>query len=284
MFHCLVGAAMGPRIAPHNSSVSDSFEQKDTVSTQIDSASRAKLTAMLEQYYEAMLFEDNAVKCQECDFLIGACNDIKIKTFVASSILKHYINPPLMGEEAVAIYLYEKWFRDGGLKIVDEWDAFEAEMFYTFNKQSMIDSPAPQLTLYDANDASYNIPQKGEASIIFFYDPTCSKCKLIVAGLPKILSQVKFPIYFYAVNAGVQKEEWLEFQSKFEYDNSLVKVYHLWDPEISSNYQIKYGVTTTPKMYFIDPSGTILGRRLELESLKQILQVYEEYYTNKESL
>ena len=45
---------------------------------QVDSSSMAKLSDMLEQYYDAMLFEDNAVKESECDYLIESCKDFLV--------------------------------------------------------------------------------------------------------------------------------------------------------------------------------------------------------------
>ena len=63
---------------------------------QVDSTSRARLSEMLEQYYETMLFIDNSEKEQECDYLIESCKDSLVRQFVASSILDHYMNPPLM--------------------------------------------------------------------------------------------------------------------------------------------------------------------------------------------
>ena len=160
---------------------------------QVDSTSRARLSEMLEQYYETMLFIDNSEKEQECDYLIESCKDSLVRQFVASSILDHYMNPPLMGEESVAIYLYEKWFLNGPVTIGDEWKAFEASMFYQFNRLSMIDMPAPSLELYDPNGEKCAALLEGSPAVLYFYDTSCAKCKLASAWLPIVMGTVSLP-------------------------------------------------------------------------------------------
>lgn len=251
---------------------------------QVDSLSAARLTGMLDSYYSAMIFEDNSVKESECDFLIESCTDSLVRQFVAYSILEHYMEPPLMGEESVAVYLYEKWFIHGGVKIADSWDAFQAELFYRTNKFCLVDMPAPVLNVKGDDGKELLMPSQGP-SVLFFYDIHCAKCKLMTSGLVRQLSKVGFPITLYAFYASDEDYEgWLAYRQKLTVDNANVRVVHCWDPEMSSDYVTSYGVTTTPKVYFIDENMIIRGRRLEEDSLGQILQIYESYYYEKESI
>ncbi len=247
------------------------------LSAQVDSLSLAKLNAMLDEYYEAMIFEDVSVKERECDFLIESCKDSTVRVEVAHSILKHYMEPPLMGEEAVAIYIYEKWFANGEVKISDSWDAFQAELFYRTNRLCQLDMPSPVLRATDDKGLALDMPGSGPA-VIYFYDIHCSKCRLLTSLLADQLSKVKFPLTLYAFYAGDDYDGWLAYREKFKMDNPSVKVKHVWDQDMSSDYVTNYGVTSTPKLYFIDENKIIRGRRLEGDSLGQILSIYESYY------
>ena len=248
---------------------------------QVDSASRVRLSEMLEQYYDAMIFEDNTVKESECDYLIESCKDSIVRQFVATEILEHYMDPPLMGEEAVAIYIYEKWFMTEKVHIADSWKDFEANAFYQFNHQSMIDMVAPELTLYDERGKEFVIPGN-EIGILYFYDTSCAKCKLTSSWLPSVLANVRIPIVFYAVYCGTDAESWHDFTRSFNGGSENVKVIHLWDPQMDSDYQMKYGVTSTPKLFFVDDAHIIRGRRLDKTALEQILTIYESYYGQSE--
>lgn len=249
---------------------------------QVDSLSLAKLDAMLDNYYEAMVFEDVSVKEGECDFLIESCKDSLVRREVAYAILEHYMDPPLMGEEAVAIYIYEKWFASGKVTIPDSWDAFQAELFYRTNKACQLDMPAPVLKVTSDKGVMQNVPGSGPA-VIYFYDIHCSKCRLLTAVLTSQLLKVKFPLTLYAFYAGDDYEGWLAYRDKFKIDNPNITLEHVWDQDMSSDYVTNYGVTTTPKLYFIDENKIIRGRRLEGDSLGQILSIYESYYYEQNS-
>ncbi|MBO4469329.1 MAG: hypothetical protein J5740_02975 [Bacteroidales bacterium] len=244
---------------------------------QLDSTRLAPLDSLLGEYYEAMIYEATPAKYQECDFLIESCKDSLVRQWVATRILEHYMdNPPLMGEEAVAIYVYDKWFASGKIKIADDWLAFSAKLFVDFNRASMLGMKAPVISLLPPMGTEKIVaPEKGMPSVLYFYDTSCSKCKVTSAVLPHAFEGVSFPVTMFMIYTGQDGDEWAEFRSAFSVDNPNVRVVHAWDPEIESDYQKQYGVLTTPKMFLVGTDGIIEGRRLEVESLVQLLSIYE---------
>jgi hypothetical protein len=53
--------------------------------------------------------------------------------------------------------------------------------------------------------------------------------------------------------------------------SDAVSVSHLWDPQIDSDYQRKYGVIQTPRIFLVDPDGVIVGRGLDAKALSRML-------------
>ncbi len=51
------------------------------------------------------------------------------------------------------------------------------------------------------------------------------------------------------------------------------RIFNLWDPEIASDYQMKYGVLQTPRMFLIDKEGIIIGRGLDSDALERLLDI-----------
>jgi hypothetical protein len=49
---------------------------------------------------------------------------------------------------------------------------------------------------------------------------------------------------------------------------------HVWDPELESDYQRKYGVLQTPRMFLIAPDGTVVGRGLDTPALQMLVDKY----------
>ena len=249
---------------------------------QLDSTRLAPLDSLLGEYYEAMIYETMPNKLQECDFLIESCPDSLVRQWVATRILEHYMdNPPLMGEEAVAVYLYDKWFASGKIMIADDWLAFSARLFVDFNRASLLGMQAPGLELLPpVGPDKVLAPRKGVPTVLYFYDASCSKCKATSIMLPRVLESVSFPLDLVMVYTGQDGDEWAEFRSGFSCANPNVGIIHAWDPETESDYQKKYGVLTTPKMFLVGADGKIEGRRLEVESLAQLLGIYESVLEN----
>lgn len=250
---------------------------------QLDSTRLAPLDSLLGEYYEAMIYEPLPAKYQECDFLIESCKDTLVRQWVATRILEHYMdNPPLMGEEAVAIYVYDKWFASGKLKIADDWLAFSAQLFVDFNRSSLLGMKAPVLSLLPPmGSEKVVVPAKGVPSVLYFYDTSCSKCKATSIMLPQVLDNVSFPLTMFMIYTGQDGDEWAEFRAAFSVANPNVKLVHAWDPEIESDYQKQYGVLTTPRMFLVGADGVIEGRRLEVEALAQLLGIYETILEDK---
>ena len=274
---------------------------------QTDSSRFAPLGAKLVEYYDAMIREPLHVQAQECDFLILTAADSLVRQFVAQDIYRHYIQSSLMGAENLAVYVFDKWFATGEVKMQDSEEFRQAQVYADFNRQSLIGKRAPQLelttvdgsivTLFSggsstvdsamSTDGSHSVdrslsavtsssrtghssgnvnPSASKFSVLYFYDTDCAKCKLETIFLNAFLSLKSYPIDFYAVYVGDNQQEWQSY-----YADNLTGAVHLWDPEMKSDFQRKYGVTQTPRMFLISPDGVILGRGLDTQALGMML-------------
>ncbi len=245
---------------------------------QPDSLMLAKLDTMLVHYTAALEYESVEVKNGECDFLISSVSDSLLTQHIALWLFDHYKESPVMGAEAVAIHLWDNWFQPRKIQMRSEYERFDAEVFANFNRNTLLGMKAPQVTMLKPCGGSMVIPQEGRYSILFFYDTACAKCRMESELLPGVLKEITFPATFYAVYCGQDRKAWNTFRCQFRVRNPKVKVVHVWDPEIKSNYLLLYGVISTPRLYFADTDGEILGRRLEIESLAEIIHYICDYY------
>lgn len=239
----------------------------------LDSAKVEALDAKLDEYFTALEAEPAAVKVQECDFLIESCTDEAIRQHVALRIYDHYLSSQVMGDETVAVHVVDDWFTPGKIKMLGDLDLLNAQVYAQFTRNSLIGKQAPVLELREREGTgTLTVPQKGSLCILFFYDVTCAKCKLETLRLRTFLPDIDYPIEFYAIYTGVYKEEWEKYiAERWNFETKGVSIHHLWDPEVDSNFQINYGVMQTPQMLLIDKDGTIIGRHLDLDALKTLL-------------
>ena len=239
---------------------------------QLDSALTAALESHLEEYFDALDREPVQVKLEECDFMIGSCEDSLARQYIAVRIFDHFLGSKIMGDETVAVHMVDDWFVPGKVSMYNDLDLLNARVYADFHRNSLIGKKAPVLELQDASGNRETLPREGEISVLFFYDTSCAKCKVETLLLRSVLSELTGPVEFYAVYSGVHKEQWQEFVSaRWDFEAPNVTFHHLWDPELESDFQRQYGVLQTPQMLLVDESGVIVGRGLDSQALQTLL-------------
>ena len=272
--------------------------QADSTSThRLDSTVISAIEGKLEEYFRAMERETAEVKCKESDFIIGVCTDSLVRQAVTILTFRHFLESPVMGDDAVAIHIYDRWIRDGQVRLKDEADWWSARLFAESNRQSLIGCHAPEITLFSPDGAPVTLyggtpsgevrETDGRYSILYFYDTGCARCKVESILLRNMLENDGFDAVLYAVYTGKDPEKWERYREQdLDIGSTTVKVIHLWDPDLTSGMSVKYGVIRTPRLFLISPSGTIVGRNLDTGALETLLasatsRQNEEYGSEK---
>ena len=225
-----------------------------------------QLGAKLDEYFTALAGENVSVQNAECDFLIESCKDSLVRQYVALKIYDHYLRSHIMGDDAVAVHVADKWFLSGAVAMASEEDLRSARLFAEFNRSSLIGMPAPALSLFAPDGSSVQVPAAdGKYSVLFFFDQSCVSCRLEKNRLQEFATSGEYPLNLYAVFVGTDAQAWEKARAGF--DGAI----HLWDPSLDSDWQRKYGVLSTPGMFLISPEGTILGRGLDTPALRILL-------------
>lgn len=241
-----------------------------------DSTVYAALDARLEEYLGALRTESLAVQKEESDFLIESCSDSLVRQYVALKIYDHYLDSPVMGSEAVAIYVLDRWFFSGKIRMHSEIDLLNARVFADFNRRSQLGEKAPELVMLQPDDSEYELFTEndpgGRYRVLYFYDVSCAKCKVETILLRNLFVTEDYPVELYAIYAGDSREAWDTYRERFTTgEGTVADAVHLWDPELDSDFQRKYGVVQTPRMFLVGPDGTILGRGLDTGALSVML-------------
>lgn len=241
---------------------------------QPDSARMAALDSRLEEYFALLDLQDVNVKIEECDTLISSAGDSSVRRHIALKAYRHYLDSKLMGDEAVAVHLADRWFIPGKIRMEGMTDLMNARIFAEFNRSSLIGMRSPEATFLDPQGDSVTLGGPSDSlSIYFFYDTDCAKCKLESLALKSLLEKKNYPARLCAIYTGTDSEAWADWcRNRFTIDADRVSVLNLWDPEVSSDYQRKYAVLGTPQIFLVSRDGTILGRRLDTEALGVLLE------------
>lgn len=275
-----------------------------------DSSKFAALGLKLAEYYDAMVHESLDVQKAECDFLIETATDSVLRQYIAQHIYDHFSESPVMGSENVAVHVFDKWFADGSMSMSSPQTYADARTYADFNRHSLIGCRAPALeverpdgmlmTIFGSDAGHGSISGNGDGNgdgyrngngagryeVLLFYDADCPKCKLQIRLLNALFSKKTYPVDVYAVYVGDDKAEWAEYMSgQFDFPDKVdipsgarehgkysdASICHFWDPTLASDFQRKYGVTQTPRIFLINPDGIIIGRGLDAVALETML-------------
>lgn len=243
---------------------------------QADSVRFAALDAKLAEYVTAIETAGHKVQKEECDFLIGSSSDSLMRQHIALKLYDHYLTSNVMGSEAVAIHILDRWFFSGEVQMPDDIALINARVYADFNRQSLIGERAPSLAaeaMSGRRMTLFEIPSDRYA-ILYFYDTDCAKCKVETTLLKGLLEKMAVPVDLYAFYAGGNRSSWEKYVSeRMDIRAAGTDVIHLWDPQVDSDFQRKYGVLQTPRMFLISPDRTIIGRGLDTSALAGMLDV-----------
>ena len=240
-----------------------------------DTAVFNALDSKLAGYVKAIEPLDVEAQKEECSFLISSCTDSLVRQHVALYLYANYVKSAVMGVEAVAIDIADNWFFTGKVRMKNDIDLMNARIFADFNRQSLVGEKAPELVMKDDKGLETNLfaqPSK-RYSVLYFYDTGCPDCLVQTVMLRTWLNAVSYPLDVDAVYVGSDSLAWKKYrEARLEVSSPQVNVRHFWDPELSSDFQRKYGVLKTPQMFLIGKDNAVLGRRLDVPALGAMLR------------
>ena len=260
--------------------------QQDTV--RFDTAT-AK--AKVEQYLRLIQYSHTDTILAKVNNLINAGDDEQTKSFMAYTAYNFFYNSPLMGQEGIAVKIAQEWFLNDKLPWPNKEGKFMLKAFVEFNKHSLIGMEAPELELQDSSGRKISLNSlQAEYTILYFYTDQCSSCKEQTPLLVDFVNSYNDGVLaVYAVYADSKESAWKEYVKENMYIyNPFTYWTDVYDPYFSSGFHMLYNVMKTPQMFLIDKEKRIIGRGLDVETLKELLarknQERDEMYSLFEAI
>lgn len=230
-------------------------------------------TALLERYCGAIVSESDSVQCAEADWLVSSCEDPVQRSQTANWLYNHYRNSKIMGAETMAVHIFDRWFASGELRMQDDVSYLGASIFCDFNRASLTGCRAPSFTACSPDGETVEIDfGGGRPAVLYFYSTSCAKCKVENVLLRNVIENRDAPVDVFTVCTSDDKaarEKILEGPLNFSV--SSTRVFHLSDNG-DRDWQKKYGVLQTPRLFLIDSEGVIIGRSLDAFALDKLLE------------
>ena len=224
-----------------------------------------------------------------CDALIASAPDDDARARIAGIAFDYFMQSPVMGAEGVSVYIADNYFLNKRLKWPSEESFPNLYTFAEFNRLSLLGMQAQPLTLESLEGETVDVRQAtGGCKILYFYEDKCATCARQTPLLTALLKEYDglSPLTLYAVYTQSDRTAWAKYAyANFHgIDNPKVQIYNLWDPEGTSEFHKKYSVLSTPGLLLLDADNRIVGRKLDVEALTQLLGRQESFTASLYSL
>ena len=230
------------------------------------------LQSRFDRYYDDILPQvPDSITMYADRMLAAAKPSEEMFKFVLSSLAEKYVNPKFMGQDAVFVHLFEKYYLAGD---ADKWMNEKYKKFIFDRGYSMmtnvIGMKAADLPMVDTLGNNFSLyEQKAPYTVICFWDPTCGHCQQEVPKVDSIFQAKwrKEGVALIGVMTDGGKDNWL----KYIKDHKLEGWKHIYQTEETKEalykankigYRQAYDVYQTPMIYLLDKDKNIIAKKL----------------------
>lgn len=223
----------------------------------------------METFFTKMVLQmpDSVIK--EADRVVAMLKPgTEMFKYVVWWLTNHYETSKIMGMDAVFVHMAEKYYTKELAFWADETQLYKIQERARVLKPILIGNKAKNLVLEDVNGvirSMYDI--KTKYTVLYFWDPDCGHCKKITPKLKELYDTVKAKgVQVYAVCTEVEIDKWKAYIK----ENNLQWI-NVADPQLRNNFRHDFDITSTPQIFLLDANKTIIAKRIEVETLEDIL-------------
>ncbi|MEY3436758.1 MAG: hypothetical protein RL335_1214 [Bacteroidota bacterium] len=237
--------------------------------------------AKLDKYFDEIVPPAaDTLKMEVDEVLFRTRANEEMRKYVLLHLTDKYINPKYMGQDAVFVHMFNKYFIPGE---ADQW-LNESTRKFVFDRGyslmlNVIGEKAADMVMADITGKTRSLYSiQSPYTIVCFWDPTCGHCQTEVPKLDS-LYQKKWKakgVKIFGVKTDGPNDKWTEFIQKYNL-NDWTHVYQtpaMKEAEQKSGqpgFRQKYDVYQTPILYLLDKDKKIIAKKLNYEQLDEFL-------------
>jgi len=240
----------------------------------------------IERYYREVISPDSDTIIKDIDYkLLLARSAPEMYKFLLNWLTDDFINPKYMGQDAVFVHLFNKYHSKGLTSWLNEKQMEAISRRAYMLMANLIGEKAADLEMLNTEDKPANLYSlNADYTIICFWDPNCGHCKEEVPRLDSIYraSWKNHNVKIFAVltpdNKQDVKPEWISFIKEHNIGDwtHVYKTKEMEDADYAAQkpgFRQLYDITQTPSLYLLDKDKRIIGKKLTLLQLNELLEV-----------
>jgi thiol-disulfide isomerase/thioredoxin len=235
----------------------------------------------LEEYFKFYVSPEPDSIIDKAKYMLLYARDAKeMYRYLLAKFTNKYINPEIMGQDKVFVYLFENFYLKGDTTILSDKDKKTVMERGWSLIANQLGEPAPLLNLVTTEGKHVNLYDvKAPYTFVIFWDPNCGHCKETVPKVDSIW-EAKWKalgMKIYAVNIDEKANKaWGEFitKNKLETWTNVYQTKEERDEETKAgkpNFRQLYDVYKTPTLYLLDEQKRIIAKNLDVSGFDAIL-------------
>lgn len=228
----------------------------------------------IEEYLEKLVLQHPDSLIKEVDMIITSSQrEDEAFKYYTSYLLNKYADKAnkVMGMDGVYLHIVEKYYATNQAWWVDP-DALD-EIIAKAEKLSpiIIGRPGQDFTVKDVNGTDQSVfGVEADWLILYFWDYDCGRCKKVTPQLAEIFPKYKDKgVELFTVSINGSEEDWKAKLKEYGLDKS--GGIHTADPYRSSQFDKKYNINSTPKIFILDKDKIIRYKWIGVEQIEEIL-------------
>jgi hypothetical protein len=236
----------------------------------------------LDRYFSEVLPQHPDSLIMAADELIESSKgNPEMFKFLLSTLTEKYVNPAYMGQDAVFVHLFQKYYMTGQ---ADSWMNEKYRKFVFDRGYSLmgnvVGKQGSDFEFLDSTDRKRNLYGiEAPLTVVCFWDPTCGHCQEDVPRLDSIFkSKWKSQgVAMFGMMTDGGRDKWLEFIRRHDL-RGWVHGYQTKEMKEADyaanrpNYRQLYDVYQTPMLYLLDKDKRIVAKKLTYQQMDELIQ------------
>ena len=195
--------------------------------------------------------------------------------YCVATLANYYETSNIMGYDKVFVHIAEKYYLSKEAFWADS--ALRAKIIARVQKikPNILGELAHDLAMPDTSYKMHRLYDvKTKYTVLTFWDPTCSHCKIEIPKLAQYYDSVRtkgISIEVYSVGIESDIDLWKKFIK--EHNLKWINVSDLYN---QTNFRDYYDIYSTPVIYLLDQEKHIIAKRLDTEKLKDFIEHEEQ--------
>lgn len=224
----------------------------------------------IEKYLDKLTYRHpDSIKYAAARVIEKSRANDEVFKYVLPKVFNKYSASKFMGQDAIFVYLAEKYYLNGVAYWTDSSQLAKMYDRVIKVKNNLIGLKAPELIMKDTNDKYISLNQlKSAYTVLIFWDVSCGHCKKEIPRLKQIYDSIGHHDSFevFSVYIGSDIKAWKEFIKEHK-----LNFINVSDPQNYSNFRMLYDIYSTPVVYILDSDKKIQAKRIAVEQIVEIV-------------